>query len=260
MTVAHPRIPVSTRHAFALAFDLAFRRDALQSLVVPLLLRAPWIVAIAVLPAPDEADPRTAAPVLSSLALIADFLTLLTVSAMLRFRARSVYNTPATVRPAGALACYARGLARLPWLLVTEIVRSVALLAATFALVVPAIVLGFRLSCATEAVVLDEPHLAGAFARSFRLTPKHFGRWLEMIVVSVLLILTVVFAGATLSVAFPKPAASTWVAVLLLLLTAVTPVIQYAWTFFYLRLREDDPAAGRSTAAGGAAGGAGAPA
>jgi hypothetical protein len=240
MTVARHRLPVSTRHAFALAFDLAFRRDALHSLLVPLLLRAPWIVAIALLPSPDEADPRTSVPLLSSFTLVADFLTLLAVSAMLRFRARSVFNTPVERHPAPALECYGRGLRRLPWLLVTEVVRSVALLFATFFLIVPAIALGFRLSFATEAVVLDEPHLSAAFARSFRLTPGRFERWLEMIVVSVLLILVVAFAGAVLSVVFTGPAVSTWLAVMLLLLTAVTPVIQYAWTFFYLRLREGE--------------------
>ena len=44
----HPRShrPVSARHAFALAFDLAVRRDAVASLFVPLLLRAPFILVV----------------------------------------------------------------------------------------------------------------------------------------------------------------------------------------------------------------------
>ena len=46
----HRRPPISARHAFALAFDLAVRRDPVQSLLVPFLLRAPWILALAVLP------------------------------------------------------------------------------------------------------------------------------------------------------------------------------------------------------------------
>jgi hypothetical protein len=242
MPAALHAVPVSTRHAFALAFDLAFRRDALQSLVVPLVLRAPWLLAILLLPSPTEADPRTALPVLSSLVWIADYLTLLLVGGMLRFRARSVFNTPAALRPMPALACYVRAIARLPWLLVTEIVRNLVLVFAATFLIVPGVFLGFRLSCATEAVVLDERHLSGAFARSYRITPGHFERWVEMIVVSVALFLVVVFVSATLSIVVPRTPASTWVAVLQFLLTAITPVVQYAWTFFYLRLVEVDAA------------------
>ena len=119
------RLPVSTRHAFALAFDLAVRRDALQSIAIPLLLQAPWILALGVLPPLQDADRPWLVFSLWITAQLGAFLVWLLVSAMLRFRARSVFNTPPGERPAPVTECYARGLRRVPWLLVTEIVRNV---------------------------------------------------------------------------------------------------------------------------------------
>ena len=163
---------------------------------------------------------------------------LLIVSAMLRFRARSVFNTPVEVRPAPVAECYALGLRRVPWLLITEVLRNAAILVATFFLVLPALLLGFRLAFATEAVVLNESNTSNAFQRSFRLTEGRFERWLEMIVVSVVLILAIVLTVAISAVLIPGPTSNAWVSITLLLITAVTPVIQYAWTFFYMRLVE----------------------
>jgi hypothetical protein len=151
------RLPISTRHAFALAFDLAVRRDIVHSLLVPLLLRAPWIIALAVLPAPAESDRPGTVTLLTATALIGDFLMLVLVGAMLRFRARSVFNTRVEVHPAPIGDCYAQGLGRVPWLVVTEIVRNLAILFAACFFVFPGLVLGFRLSFATEAVVLHDP-------------------------------------------------------------------------------------------------------
>ncbi len=239
-TALHARLPASTRHAFALAFDLAARRDALHSLIVPLLLRTPWILALALLPSPGESDHPRQVMMLTSAALLGDYVMLMVVGAMLRFRARSVFNTPAATHPAPVLECYARGLKRVPWLIVTEVVRNVALVFATFFFVVPVLFLGCRLAFATEAVVLHEPHLAGAFGRSWRLAQGRFERWLEMIVVSVFLALSSVFVVTVLSLLAPAPGVKTWVAFSWLLVTAMTPVIQYAWTFFYLRLAEAD--------------------
>ena len=48
---------VSSRQAFASAFQLALRHDPLQSLLVPFLLRAPWAVAAAIILAPRESAP-----------------------------------------------------------------------------------------------------------------------------------------------------------------------------------------------------------
>ena len=232
------RLPISTRHAFALAFDLAVRRDIVHSLLVPLLLRAPWIIALAVLPAPAESDRPGTVTLLTATALIGDFLMLVLVGAMLRFRARSVFNTRVEVHPAPIGDCYAQGLGRVPWLVVTEIVRNLAILFATCFFVFPGIVLGFRLSFATEAVVLHDPNTSAAFRRSYHLTPGRFERWLEMIAVSVALILGLLFAVGTASLVFRDVSVAVWVATARLLVTAATPVIQYAWTFFYLRLVE----------------------
>jgi hypothetical protein len=233
------RLPISTRHAFALAFDLAARRDAWSSLIVPLILRSPWILALAVLPEPSQSENPGLVMLITAVALIGDFVMLVVVGAMLRFRARSVFNTAVQVRPAPAGECYSQGLRRVPWLIVTEILRNLILFA-SFVFVLPFIYLGFRLSFATEAVVLHEPHTEAAFRRSFRITPGRFERWLEMIAVSVLLVLAVVFVPTVLSVLFRGLAFPVWLAIMRLLVTAITPIIQYAWTFFYLRLVEID--------------------
>ena len=265
------RRPVSTRHAVALAFDLAFRRDPIQSLVVPLLLRAPWAIAIALMPSPDPDGPPVSAAMvaLGSLALIGDFITLLVVGAMLRMRARSVFNTPAGVRPMSVGECYSKGFKRIPWLILTESVRNFALaLAASFSilpavlvrlslerffedlgrnllllvaaacLTLPFLLLGCRLAVATECVVLDEHDMAGAFVRSFRLMASRAERWFELIAASAGLIFTAALVYAFLTLMFPVLAGTGGASVFWLLIIAITPVIQYAWTFFYLRLVE----------------------
>lgn len=234
----HLRRPVSTRHAFALAFDLSVRRDALQSLIVPLILRAPWIVALALLPDLDATDRPGRVMLLRSAALLGDFLVLLTVGAMIRVRARSVFNTPMDAKPAPVLECYAKGLRRVPWLMVTELVRNLAIGFASLFLLLPAVFLGFRLAFATEAVVLNDANLSEAFRHSWRISEGRFERWLEMIVVSVLLVLGAAFLVAALSLGLRDVSAGMWYAVFSLLTAALTPMIQYAWTFFYLRLIE----------------------
>jgi hypothetical protein len=232
------RLPVSARHAFALAFDIAFRRDPVQSLAIPVLMRAPWILIPAMLdPLGSPNTPRSVYAI-ASMALIVDFFLLLLTCGMMRFRARSVFNTPPTSHPAPVLECYARSLTRLPWLFVTEMVRSLVLLFGTFFLVAPGVYFGFRLSCATEAVVLDEPHLSAAFQRSFRVTQSRFERWFEMVTLSGFIALTVIFVMTVLAVIFKGLGVTFWFAATQVMMVLVTAVIQYAWTFFYLRLTE----------------------
>jgi len=235
----HRRQPISPRHAFALALDLAVRRDPVQSLVVPFLLHTPWLVAQAALPAPDEPGGSTARVLfLNSIVLLGDFLVGLLIAAMLRFRARSVFNAARPARPAPALECYARAAARLPWLFVTELLRNVAMFGAGLFLVLPGVWVGFRFSLATEAAVLRDTHAVGAFARSFHLTAGRIERWLEMIAISVVMVLTVLFTCALFYLALPRTSWSTWATVALFVLPLFMTVIQYAWTFFYLRLSE----------------------
>ena len=235
----HRRIPISARHTFALAFDLAVRRDPVQSLWVPLLLHAPWVTMQALLPAPDEPGGMTERNLLlQSVVLLGEFLVTLLVAGMLRFRARSVYNTPAGVHPASAILCYGQALARLPWLLVTEVLRNLAMVAAGLFLVLPGVWVGFRLSLATEAAVLREGNAIDAFARSYQLTKARLERWLEMIVISVVITLGMLFTLAALFFALPNTSWSTWVTVGLFLFPLVMTVIQYAWTFLFLRLDE----------------------
>ncbi|HUK63895.1 MAG TPA: hypothetical protein VLV15_11190 [Dongiaceae bacterium] len=270
MLAHHPRLPVSTRHAFALAFDLAVRRDPLHSLIVPLLLRAPWALALAMIPSPEEGAPVSATMlVLGCVALVGDWLTLLVVSAMLRFRARSVFNTPPGVRPMPVSDSYRQGLKRIPWLVVTETVRNVALaLSASFSilpavlvrlsataffhdlgrnlvllvvaacLTLPFLLIAFRLAVATECVVLDEHDMAGAFVHSFRLMRGRSERWFELVGGSAAFIISVALVYAFTTVMFPVLGGPAGVSVFWLLVIAVTPIIQYAWTFFYLRLME----------------------
>jgi len=240
------RLPISTRHAFALAFDLAFRRDAVNSLLVPLALRAPWIMALAVLPPIENTSRPGVVAALTVTALLGDYVMLVLIGAMLRFRARSVYNTAPGTPPAPASDCYALGLRRMPWLIVTEIVRNVALLVAFPFFVLPSVFLAFRLSCATEAVVLDAKDTSGAFQRSFQLTKGHFERWFEMVVVSTVLVLGVLFVSALASLPFGDVSGPVRMTedIARVLVTGIAPVIQYAWTFFYLRMVEIDRQAG----------------
>lgn len=235
------RPPISTRHAFALAFDLAVRRDPVQSLWVPLLLHMPWLAMQAMLPAPDEPGGMTARNLLlNSVVLVGDALVTLLVAGMLRFRAQSVFNTPPGAAPADVLACYARSIRRLPWLFVTELLRNAAMFGAGLFLVLPGVWVGFRLSLATEAVVLREHTSFAAFGRSFELTEGRLERWLEMIAISVVMVLTLLFTCALLFFALPQTSWSTWITVALFVLPLVMTLIQYAWTFFYLRLEEVD--------------------
>jgi len=263
------RVPISARHAYALAFDLAVRRDPVHSLLAPLLMRAPWIVALAMLPPLDETRRPLTVGLLTIGALLGDFAVLLAVGAMLRFRARSVFNTAPAVAPAPVLECYALGLRRMPWLLVTEVVRNsvlafafsfavapaalgfredappdllraLGLLLASCLFVLPTVFLGFRLSFATEAIVLRARHMAGAFAESFRITDGRFERWIELIAMSVGLAFAAVLVSVVLTLAVPALTFAIGVVIARVLVTAVTPVFQYAWTFFYLRLIEGE--------------------
>ena len=269
MTERFHRLPVSTRRAFALAFELAARRDPLQSLVIPWLLRAPWALTLALLPPLDTVDDPSAMLALGSLALVGDFITWLLISSMLRVRAQSVFNTPRSVRPLPVGECYARGLRRTPWLLMTEVVRNVMLgiaaycsflptaylrlgaatffrdlshnflqIAAALTLLMPTLFLGFRLGVATEAVVLTDRDLGSAFQRSFRMMQGRFERWFELVVASGVMILALAMIVSVVGVLAPGLSDAGQVSLFWLLVIAATPIIQYAWTFFYLRLIE----------------------
>jgi hypothetical protein len=233
------RRPVSTRHAFALAFDLTLLRDPLHSLVVPLLLRAPWILAGTLFSTNRSLRPTPGLVLILAAATLGGSITSWAVDAMLRFRARSVFNTPHGVPPAPALECYQQGLRRLPWLYVTELVRNLALFVAFPMLFVPGLYLGYKLAFATEAVVLNDRSLVGAFEHSFHLARGRFERWLEMVVTSVLIVLGVWFLAALVyAVPHKPPSLQVVLAGFSLLLFGLLPVFQYAWTFFYLRLVE----------------------
>lgn len=227
------------RHAYALAFDLALRRDPLHSLVIPLLLRAPWMVAFTLLVQRDDLETSATMSLLAAFALLGQSVTWWAVDSMLRFRARSVFNTPADHPPAPAGECYAKGLRRLPWLYVTEFVRNSAITFAFGLFFVPGIFLAYRLAFSTEAVVLDDPHLTAAFRRSFRLSRGRFERWLEMIAASGTLALMTLFLTVVLFLVFgTRGSWWGWLLAGSLCAAALWPIIQYAWTFMYLRLRE----------------------
>src|SRR5262245_8755846 len=267
-TILPRRLPVSTRHAFALAFDLAFRRDPLHSLIVPFLLRAPWIPLLAILPSPDAGGINSAILLATAIALIGDALTALLLGGMLRIRARSVFNTPPGTAPMAPAACYRQGLRRVPWLFATEAMRnftvalalaptalagfgperlidagrSLSLVALSLGLLVPLVFVLYRLGVATEAVVLDERDLAGAFQASFRHMRGHFERWIELILGAVGLMLLPSLLIAAIWLALPSIPWTTCIAFVWLAIAALWPVVQYSWTFFYLRLVEVDAA------------------
>jgi hypothetical protein len=118
------------------------------------------------------------------------------------------------------------------------VLRNLAIFAAGLFLLLPGVWVGFRLSLATEAVVLREETAFGAFGRSFELTEARLERWLEMIAMSVVVVLAVLFSCAVGFLALPGSSWSTWATVALFVLPLVMTLIQYAWTFFYLRLEQ----------------------
>lgn len=238
---SHRRLPISARHAFALAFDLAVRRDPLQSLWMPLLLHAPWLLASALVPFPSEIEQFTRGTVITQTAImLGELVTLLTIAGMLRFRARSVFNTPPETHPAPILECYARGFRRIFWLYVSEFARYSVIAGGILFVLFPGVWLAFRLSMVTEAVVLRERNTIGAFTYSFRVTDGRLERWLEMIVGSVGLLMAFPFLCVIGFLLTPGTAWTTWVAVSLFLSVPALSIVQYAWTFFYLRLEEVD--------------------
>jgi hypothetical protein len=266
------RRPVSTLHAFALASDLTLVRDPLHSMLVPFLLRGSWVLAGALLPAAAPGAGRSLHTLLSTFVILGGSISWLAVDAMLRVRARSVFHSPHGVPPAPARECYRLGLARLPWLYLTEFVRYFALLAcmATFVVptwgllygmwlglelpeavrvvalaaavglsLLPLIYLGYKLAFITEAVVLNDRNLFGAFQHSVHLARGRFERWFEMVAISTLIVPSFWFAAALLYVAmYPRLQKDVVMGAFGALLTLLWPIFQYAWTFFYLRLIE----------------------
>ena len=235
------RLPISARHAFALAFDLAVRRDPLQSLWVPLFLHAPWLLASALMPFPLEIDQFTRTTVITqAIIMLGETVTWLTIGGMLRFRARSVFNTGPTTHPAPPSECYARGFRRILWLYLSEFARYAVIFGGFVFLFFPGLWLAFRLSMVTEAVVLRENNTVRAFAYSFRVTDGRLERWLEMIVGSVGLLMAFPFLCVIGFLVTPGTPWTSWVAACLFLIVPGMSIVQYAWTFFYLRLEEID--------------------
>ena len=90
----------------------------------------------------------------------------------------------------------------------------------------------------SAVLVLDEHDMAGAFVRSFRLMHGRSERWFELVAGSAALIITVAMVYAFTTLMFPPLGSAAGASVFWLLIIAVTPIIQYAWSFFYLRLVE----------------------
>jgi hypothetical protein len=311
------RLPVSSRHAFALAFDLAVRRDWLHSIVVPLALQVPWVVLplfLPSLPSLHGSPVRMVTVVmLQAVALLGLWLTGLLISAMLRFRAKSVFHGSSDSPIASPSECYARGLRTVPALFTSEVLRAASVVVGGFLFFFPGLYLGFKFSMATESVVLmhDRPRwrdemralllvlmlpiiaiplltlvpflmvperlwivwtsvavleaavvlferdalfglLLGdaalpALRRSFRLTEGRWERWLEMIAISVMIVVPIWFLMTVGALVTPSSAWNIWFSLGTWLTQAVLLAIQYAWTFFYLRL-EDSVAAGEAGA------------
>jgi hypothetical protein len=226
--------PVSSRQAFASAFRLALRRDPLQSLFVPFLLRAPWAVAAALIFAPGGSAASGGIGIWW-LATLGGVLVGYIVEAMLMLRARSVADAAPGGAPAPALECYASGLKRVPWLIVTDLVRAALVLAGLVFLIVPGFFAMFRLAFATQAVVLSNDSLAAGFRRSSRLTARRLDRWLEMAGLTLVLVVPLwVVYRVTVSLLHVEGSAS--FAALPVMMVAVEPVLIYAWTFFFLQL------------------------
>lgn len=241
------RPPISARHAFALAFDLAVRRDTLHSMVVPLALWAPWTLAPAIVPFVFPNMHTSQLLLVQAASNLFTFLSFVIVTAMLRFRAASVFHGgPDGLAPIGE--CYQQGMSRVPALYLTEALRNIAFGISFSMLFVPFLYLGFKLSLATEAVVLRGESPLKAFSRSYHLTDGRFERWLEMIAMSVLLIVPVWFLCVVGFLAVAGSSWNTWLSVGSFLSAALMPIVQYAWSFFYLRLDEMDQASAEAGA------------
>ncbi len=246
---SHRRPPISARHAFALGFDLAVRRDTLHSMVVPLALWAPWTLAPALAPLVVPGIHTSQLLLVQAASNLFTFVAFVIVTAMLRFRASSVFHSGHEADPAPIGECYREGLSRAPMLYLTEVLRNIAFGISFSMLFVPFLYLGFKLSLATEAVVLRHESPLKAFSRSYHLTDGRFERWLEMIAMSVLLIVPVWFLCVVGFLVTPGSSWNTWLSVGSFLSAALMPIVQYAWTFFYLRLDELDRAEAESAAA-----------
>lgn len=246
---SHRRPPISARHAFALAFDLAVRRDTLHSMVVPLVLWAPWTLAPALAPLAFPGMHTSQLLLVQAASNLFTFVAFVIVTSMLRFRAASVFHAGGHADPAPIGECYRLGLSRAPVLYLTEALRNIAFGISFSMLFVPFLYLGFKLSLATEAVVLRRENPVQAFSRSYHLTDGRFERWLEMIAMSVLLVVPVWFLCVVGFLLVPGSSWNTWLSVGSFLSAALMPIVQYAWSFFYLRLDELDQAEAEANAA-----------
>jgi len=226
--------PVSSRQAFASAFELALRRDPLQSLIIPFVLRAPWTVAAAMIFAPGGSATGDGTGIWW-LASLGGLLVGTLVEAMLMLRARSVLEGAPGGAPAPALDCYARGLARVPSLIVTDFARAALVLAGLFVFIVPGFLVMFRLAYATQAVVVSGDSPAAGFRRSARLTARRLDVWLGMAGLTLVFVvgLCVVFLVVASLVHLPTSASFT---TMFVVMVAAQPVVIYAWTFSCLRL------------------------
>ena len=246
---SHRRPPISARHAFALAFDLAVRRDTLHSMGGPLALWAPGTLAPALVPLVFPQAQVSQLLLVQAASNLFTFLSFVIVTAMLRFRAASVFHGGQDADPAPVRECYRQGMQRVPALYLTEVLRNIAFGISFSMLFVPFLYLGFKLSLATEAVVLRGESPLKAFSRSYHLTDGRFERWLEMIAMSVLLIVPVWFLCVVGFLVVQGSSWNTWLSVGSFLSAALMPIVQYAWSFFYLRLDELDQAETEANAA-----------
>lgn len=217
-------------------------------MVVPLAVWAPWTLAPAIAPFFFPGLSNSQMLLVQAGSNLFTFVAFVVVTSMLRFRAASIFRAGPDALPAPVGECYAKGLERAPALYLTEALRNIAFGISFSMLFVPFLYLGFRLSLATEAVVLRRENPLKAFSRSYHLTDGRFERWLEMIAMSVLLIVPVWFLAVVCFLLIPSSSWNTWLSIGSFLSAAVVPVVQYAWTFFYMRLDELDQAEAEATA------------
>ncbi len=218
---------------FRRAARLAVVGDPRQSLLLPFLLLIPWFVLESVLPDAAETPMTLTLLLLRSGGTVGGLVTSLIVNAALRLRAWEA----AAGSSRAPLDDYARALGRTPALLLTEIVRTVAVGAAAVFLFVPGIYLLYRLSVATEAVVLRESSMGAAFQASFLLTRRSFGPWMRMLLTTAV---WWVFALIAASILYFVATQIGWIVSPSLIFapffTLMFALAAYAWTFYYLEL------------------------
>lgn len=125
-------------------------------------------------------------------------------------------------------------LARLVWV---SLISALLIVAGTFALIIPGIVIAVLISVSGQAVVVERLKVLDAFGRSFNLVKDHFWRVLGYL--AILFLFSVLMAALALVVALPLAGGIAGALVLTFLTNLLsTPILTVGWAVLYNQLVE----------------------